>query len=365
MSLIFCDGFDHYAGLYPSNPTSSFNAKGWVCGNIAPFQNGRINGSGGSLFLYAANTNSATRYCDQSQQSPWVTVGTAFWHGGNYIGSNQQKYGQIELSNSTTSTNFLYVRFDSNGNIYLYNGSNTLLTALYGVYAATLANWNYIEIQSLIANTGYVSIAINGNNIIYYSGQTNNGSTNNNVNQLTISDYSNGFNRGLNFDDLYWNSNTGNYCTGFLGDIRIIPTYPTGVGLTAQLSGSPGNPSGTNWNNVNNYSGATGTYNYGYTGGLEDTYVFSGLNYLNPSYPNVFAKIYGVQVNVLAMKSDAGNRSIVHLALKSGIYTTGINTYLTNTPVYVSAPFSADFATSGQLTESGVSGTYFGVRIIQ
>jgi hypothetical protein len=295
MALLFIDGFE------AADFSTKWNSFGsWGSNATTRFGSGRSisDGSGRNI----------SRFITPSAQ---VTVGYAMTNNGGHstsIGLYGDNSATIHIGLfHNPSTYLLELRRGANAQV---GGGTLLATGTTQLYPNT---WNYIEIQTTIADAGgVVTVRINGNTVpeISFTGDTRNAGTSTNIDFVQFN--SSGFD-GLGgtgngyLDDVYILNSTGTTNNTFLGDVRVYSLAPSGNGTDSGLTGSDGNQV-NNYLLVNSLPYQTTTYNGSLVTGTRDTYQMSDL-------AGTVSTVYGVQNNIVASKSDA-NTSLVKNALR-------------------------------------------------
>lgn len=174
-------------------------------------------------------------------------------------------------------------------------GNGTLLASSVPGVITVLA-WHFWEIRSTIDNAaGRVEIWIDGVKRIDFTGDTNAGATDPNIDEIRWSRISLG---AIDFADIYITNNT----TPF-GPCRPILLRPSGNGNSSLLLGQDGN-SVDNYLNVDEATpDSDTTYNASSTEGDKDTYAMDDL-------PAGTYTILAVQTAMFARKDDSGVKFI-------------------------------------------------------
>jgi hypothetical protein len=206
------------------------------------------------------------------------------------------------LYGDNAATNHLSLAYTGVATLTLYRGG----TAIASCVSSYPTSWiNYYEVLATISDTvGQVIVRINGVEMINFSGDTKNGGTNSYVDTFGFSTGNVGSTHF--FDDVYALDTTGTapYNT-FLGDVRVNTLVPNAAGSSTQFTPSIG----ANYTTVDELPYSATDYVSSTTVGNRDTYALSDLS--------AAATIFGVQNNVVAKKTDAGNISLKP-AIKSG-----------------------------------------------
>lgn len=195
-------------------------------------------GAGGAMIMNA----SGTTYCALR-----FTSGTTVVHGFglrlSYYGTSWSWWRALE----GLSITHLSLRFNANRNMVLYRGDGATLLAT-STWTAPAGNvWMYVEIKVSISSTvGVCEVRVDGQTIISYSGNTQNGGTgifdttsfmpseNSSANYITV-------------DDAYVVDTTGLApYNNYMNDIVVRTLLPNGNGDSSQWVGSDAD-------SVNNY----------------------------------------------------------------------------------------------------------------
>ena len=292
--LLFADSFDHYS-------TAQVTRKWSATGNGQDL--GAINSSAGR------NTTSGWRNAFSSSASgglqiavpsnPATLVAGYAFYVGSLPAASRFLFG---FSESGTLHTYFILRTD--GKIEAYReGTPTLLGTSSGAIAAS--QYNYLEFKSTIHDsTGVITAKVNGVTQINLSSQdTRNGGsgviTNAHFNGVVGTARATA-NNIADIDDAYLVDTTGSTNTDFLGDVRVQAIFPTGAGNYTQWTPS----AGSNFQNVDENPATDDTdYNSSATVAQKDSFVCGDVT------PTT-GTVYGVCVNLVTRKDDAGTRSI-------------------------------------------------------
>lgn len=358
MALLYIDGFD-----------AADAALRWVrTGVDADFSYGMSTrfGTGKAVTMSSVTFNSAASLLRSVTPSAAIYTGAAV-----KVGLERDS----NASNPTANLFGLYSDGGMTGHIYLRRITLTNAIALYrgdanvgtigspGTQIAISSagafddNWHYIEVYAVIHDTtGRVTVKIDGNTVIDFTGDTRNGGTSTNIDAIRFRTaiYSSWTpNSPITIDDLYVCDSTGSTNNTFLGDMRVQTLMPSGAGSSTQLT-----PTGSanNYANANEspYNGAT--YNASSTVGHRDTYALSDLAANTTT-------VLGVQSVAHMQKNDAGTAN-AKVALKSGagVYYDAIQSLGSSTAAYVQLR-ETDPATSAAWTPSSANGLEAGMEV--
>jgi hypothetical protein len=158
----------------------------------------------------------------------------------------------------------------------------------------------------------------------------------------------------LYYDDFYVCDNSGSAPNNtFLGDVRVQTLLPTGAGASTQWTPSVGN----NWDNVNDAPYSAATYNSANAAGLRDTYAMSDVNSATDT-------IFGVQANLLALKTDSGSANVKHVVRSGGTDYSGADRVLSTSLASYVAVREVDPATSVAWDNAGINAVEFGMEVV-
>jgi hypothetical protein len=262
---------------------------------------------------------------------------------------------EILLKGDGGGTPHLSLRTNSDGSVSLYRGDLATLLATSAIGLVSIGTWSYWEISATVADSGgrcIVRLNSNPTPIIDFTGDTKNGGTNATIDALSLGSGTAGNSYAFYWDDCYICNDTGSVNNDFLGDVRVQTVLPTAAGASTQFTPSVG----SNWDNVNDAPYVSTTYNSDSVSGHRDTYAMADL--LSGT-----GTIFGVQDNILALKSDAGAASI-KAAIKSGgtVYYDSAVTLGTALGSSV-AVREVDPATSAAWTVTNVNALEFGAEV--
>lgn len=290
MSLLFIDGFDHYA-------TADIPAK-WTNQAGTP----TINSSGGRRSGGGLELNAVGEYVEKVLTSPPATLVCGLG---------------LKLSSLATAIDFLQfldtasiqvkIRVRTDGKLEAFNNTTSL-----GVSAGVVVVANtyiYLETKVLIANAGgTVTVNANGIAALTIAAVDTQNTANAYADRVRINcDAA----ITMNVDDLYILDTVGSAPqNNFLGDCRVDTQYPTSDGTYEQFTPSTGTDSfalvdDTTPNGDTDYVQSSVV-------GQKDTFLFTAL-------PDIGgATIFGVQHNMTAKKDLTGTRKIRSVTRPNG-----------------------------------------------
>jgi hypothetical protein len=349
MSLLFVDGFDHYA-------TADITRK-WTSTGVSFSGNAGI---GSSVVRYGAGaffSNTSTTATDRklvktlAASATWV-VGFAFRTSGlpsaagPIVGLFDVGTAQCDLRLNTDGT----LSVTRNG---------TSLTSGTSVTALSANTWYYIEWKVTIADSISAStckVRINGvDAITVATGQDLKNTANSSANQLYLGHYTvTSAGNIWYYDDLYVCNTSGSVNNDFLGDVRVETLYPSGAGNTTQFTPS----AGSNYQCVDDADPDDDTtYVESGTVGHVDTYAFDDLS-ASPT------SVFGIQTVIMARKTDGGSRTATPVVRSGGTDYDGTTFGLADTYTCDHQVWENDPDTAAAWTESGINAAEFGFEVV-
>lgn len=354
-----------YGGDAPAvNLTQIFFGGGYytIGGNISivtaptsfsPHFPGARTGPGALAMSGGGAADSATQIFDA--QAKW-TVGFGFctdvasvdtdmmWVADGIPGAG----GTIQFGVGITGDNRIYAKY----------GGGTQSSAA-GVF--TTLKWAYVEVQSTCANSGTITVKLNGAVLLTVTGVNTNPSASGIANTVSLCCTA-GAVFGVSliyYDDVYildgQDGSGGNPAKSanndFLGPVHVPCAFPNGPGFYSQFTPL----ANANWQEVNHLAFSDAAYVSSLTPGAKDTYGFlpdagSG------------AKVFGVQLNVIARKDEAGPRILAPLyrGEAADFPQTARELGLSTDYETVQCQFDNDPATAKTWTSDGVTTGQFG-----
>lgn len=359
MALLYIDGFD-----------AADAALRWVrTGVDADFSYPTTTrfGTGRAVTLSSVTFNSTVSLLRPIAPSAAVYIGAALKIGLEF---------DSNASNPTANLFGLYSDGGQTGHIYLRRITLTNAIALYrgdantgniGSPGTQIAispvgvfdgNWHYVEVYAAIHDTtGRVTVKIDGNTVIDFTGDTRNGGTSMNIDAIrfktgTYSSWTP--NSPISIDDLYICDGTGTTNSTFLGDVRVQTLLPNGAGSSTQFT-----PTGSsnNYANVSEVPYNSATYNASSNVGQRDTYALSDLVAGTTT-------VFGVQSVAHMQKSDAGTAT-AKIALKSGagVYYDPVQSLGSTSTAYMQVR-ETDPGTSATWTVGNVNALEAGMEVV-
>lgn len=341
MALRFLDSFDHYATADLLQKWSSLG------GSSQTIQAASGRRGGGCLRLTGAISSSVAKTLDN--QATWVVGFALNVSALPSVGTGRQLVTLID--NATTH---VVLRLNNDGTLSVLRSTTVLATSV-AVLAA--GGFSYIELKATIDDTvGAYEVRLNGATILAASGVDTRNGGNASANRVELGGNTTpGGN--YDYDDLYICDTTSagspSVNADFLGDVRVDASFPNGNGNSSQFVGSDGN-STDNYLLVDEASqdGDT-TYVQSSTVTEKDTYAFGDISHTPVS-------IFGVQINMIAKKDDAGARSIASVTRSGGADTNGATQALSTSYVDYLQIVEQDPNTAAAWTKTALNAAEFG-----
>ena len=351
MSLLFMDSFDHYItadlqekwnALYlPDGSTLSVSAT-----------NGRR--STASLrFSISGNNTRGTITKTVGASGAVAILGFAF-RPTNVAGSGRAAIATIW----NTTTLLATLSLNSDGTLSVIRGDHSSGAVLGTTSALTLNVFTYIEWKvTLSASVGTHDVRFNGITAMTpLTGQNTASMTTWNTFELGQRNFGNSWPGGamsVDYDDLYASDGSGaSPWNGFLGDCRVDAGVPSGAGASAQWTPS----AGSNYQNVDDAApDDDATYNETTTVGHVDTFVV-------PDAASAGATIRGVQVNLSAKKTDAGECTIAPVVRHSSTNYVGADIAPATAYANLTGVFQTNPGTSAAWVEADFNAAEFGYK---
>lgn len=329
MTLLFCDGFDHYTTV--SQKWDSTNGSPTIGSGTGRFGNG----------LGMGDTNHGVIKQFTANQS-WV-LGIAF----RVMSSGSVNVIRLDSG----STEQIHVE-QTAGKFHVYCGATLIVT---GTTIFSSGTWVYVELKvTLNTSGGTAELHLNGTlEGSSFTGNTANagGTT---ADALRIA-WANSGGVGFAWDDLYVCNQSGSTNNDYLGDVRVESIFPNGNGNSSVLVGSDSN-STDNYLLVDETAPNSDTdYVESLTVGDKDTYAYTNVTATSGT-------IKGLQIIPFSRKTDAGTRSIVSVARHSVTEVDSANKALSASYIY-QPDIRETKPGGGAWSISDVNGAEFGVKV--
>ncbi len=338
MALRFIDGFDQYTSSAIIRKYNEIGTSAYV--TIA---DGRRTGS--KALKLQSTSGSLTKTLDE--QNTWI-AGFAI-----YIATMPSSRSSIIQFRDNTSSPQSSLSLSTTGNIVLCRGSASGTALATSERALSVGSWHYLETKLVISDTvGFFEAKVDGEIWATFTGDTKYSSSLSTANHYILFGFPSA--ASVYYDDFYICDGSGSVNNEYLGDCRIDTLFPTGAGTSAQFT-----PTGSaaNWENLDEVPPDDDTsYNASGTVGALDSFPVTDLSALN-------ADIFGIQMNLLAKKDDAGERSLVSLVRCGGTDMAGDPVFLGNSYLNLTTVFEQNPATSANWTEAEINVAEFGYRV--
>jgi hypothetical protein len=284
MALIYLDGFDDYT-------TAS---QRWASGSVSFGTSFSRFGVGQGIRCAAGGQ--VTRNLGANYST--LVMGVALNPVGNITTTNNFFIRFID-----TGTNQIVISQTATSGIAISRNA-TLLSQTGPVLSQS--SWIYLEFKiTFHSSAGSYELRLNGAPALSQSGINTQNTANAYANQLMLNSGSDSY-----YDDLYMLDTTGSANNDFLGDVRIYTLMPSGNGTYSQWTGSDGNT-------VDNYLLVDDPANHDTDTTYVETNTVNNVDtYALQDVPST-ATVYGVQLNMVSRKTDAGTRGISPV-LRSG-----------------------------------------------
>lgn len=329
--LRFIDGFDHY------NTTADLLTK-WSSFSSAP----TISATSTRFSTGNCLTNPSNLQKIIDSQSTW-TIGMAFKAPSN-PGSDAYL---VSLIDSTTPQ--MQWGLNTGGQFIIARNGTKLATSTYVLPSNT---WHYVELKVVInGTTGTYELHVDGTAVIGpITGANTQASGNATADRLNLHVIGG---TGCSYDDVYMADGQSGTVTTFTGDVRVTTLMPTGAGNYAQWTPD----TGSNFARVNETTedGDTSYVSTATPGNL-DSYATADLS----GTPTVF----GVQVNLMARKDDAGLRQIAPLIRISAADFVGTTQTLGTSYAFFTQTYDKNPNSAAQWAASEVNAAEFGAKLI-
>lgn len=342
MSLLFMDGFDHYATADAGKKWSS------VAGSFS------ISAGAGRRGTSALNITAGNQSVRAIFAAGVATLIVGFaWKPANVVGGNPEV---MCLADGLGGVTHISLVFNASNKLEIRRGaySGTLLATSTTVFS--IGAYYYLELKVTVSDTvGIAVLRVNGTTDINLSGADTRNGGNATVDTVVFgANFGSAFSSCF-FDDIYICDTAGSAPNNdFLGDCRIDTLFPNADGSNQAFT--PSTP-GTHYTLVDEPTPNTTDYVESNVVASKDTYGFQDLT-------TITGTIYGVQVNTAALKDDAGARSLANTVKSSASNADGVSRALGTSQIYYMDVFPTDPATTAAWTEAGVNAAEFGVKVI-
>lgn len=339
MSLLFCDGFDHYV--------TADLLKKWTrgFGNIL----NNVGRRGSAAWYGSLNTHETGKAFTPKTT---LIVGMAANFGGTGGAVPAASTSFLTFSDPATQ---LMLHLNDDLSISAYRGAGVTLLGTSAPNVVTLATYHYIECRVVFDQVaGAVEVRVNGATVLNLSAIDTCQTANAYASQVVIRNFG-AFN--TYYDDLYICDGAGVQNNTFLGDIRIDTLRPNYDGNYNEFTPTP---VGNHWDTVDEPTIDTANYVATTIPGAKESFQYTDIE-------AVTGTIKAVQVSSAFSKDDAGTRLVANLvrsgASEAAGQTAGLPT--SSVPVMVTSVHEVDPATGGAWSLVSVNNAEFGVVVVQ
>lgn len=333
MALLFVDGFDHYGNLDITKKWSSIAGSPSIDAS-----NGRR--GTGALVAMTSGTGVIRNFTAGDSwrmgcslkvgalPGAWASIFTLYDAGSIQSDLRVNPDGTLEVTRAW----------------FTLTGAVSALALSVGV--TYYIEWKLTIADSIAANS--CKVRVNGVDwITVPAGQDLKATSNTTANQLRLgsANPSGSMGGSTYIDDFYVCDASGSTNNDFLGDVRVDTLFPNADGTYSQFTCSTGT---SHYALVDETAPNTTDHNESSTAGHKDSYALGNLTALSST-------IYGVQLNVAALKDDAGARGLKVGMRSSSTDSVDAGTALTTSQLYYQRVLETDPATTAAWTESGVN----------
>jgi hypothetical protein len=340
--LLFMDGCQHYA-------TADIQKK-WD----GDFWAATVNASGGRRAAGSLSLGNQAYVGKLIPQTTTLIFGF-WWHNddGLPISSSLNSSGTHIAKLMALGAQQLAVAANSSGVIGIYRSTTQIAVSASGALPDT---GGYVEIKILFSQTvGTVDVRVNGTSVISATGLDTCQQTSTFCDEVQLWGLYAGSSTANHIHDIYICDGTGSLNNNFLGDCRVDTVRPVSDGTTTDFTCSTGTD---HYALVDEATPSSTDYNYSNTVNDIDLYgIDTTLATLTTE------DVFGVQVNVAALKEDAGARSIAPVARSSSTNVVGDTLVLSTSELYACSVYEQD-STATDWTKTSIEAAEFGAKIV-
>jgi len=243
MTLLFCDGFDHYG-----TDVTNMEAGAWgeVDAGATKFEVSTENPRTGTHSLRRDNLLQTENVARRVLGGAKTTVGLGFAFDIDQLPSVNDTYCLCDFRDTANAVN-LSVIVQSTGIIDIFKGARTGTSIVDSVTPVVLTgSYQHIEILVTFDNTnGAVEVRLNGVTVIAATSLDTVATSNSECSQIALlggnnSGSAGAFNVTTFFDDVYCYDDSGSFNNTFLGDRRVFTLFPEADTSQADWSVSTG-----------------------------------------------------------------------------------------------------------------------------
>ena len=358
MALVYIDGFDHYDPQAPGPFGEPWLARGKAA-YLSP-QATRIAGRRPSSYALRLPAGPGGGYVKNiAAAASGLTVGAAL-RVAPYANSGAEPVllGVRDIHAQVTHL----VRLGDDGRLKLLRGQDGEEQPIaISVASAPVRGWHYIELQVLQGGgfgDGVLSVRLNGVPAIHLTGLDTVQSGGELVTAFVGAWPGHDCPVTLDVDDLYVADATGTLNNTFLGDVRVDALPAQADGSLNEWTVTPAGMAA--WQAVSDEDGDDdeSTAIQADAGGLRQTFRVAPLPVMaSPA-------IHGVQLSLLARKTDAGPGSLKGLAASGAQAATSADVVLQEQLAWHTVLFERDPGSGDAWTEAGFNAAEFGVESV-
>jgi len=337
MSIYFIDGFDHYATAEVVRKWD-YNLGGAIAGTNPR----RVNSS----HLRLSNAASPGQVYKTFTDTPVDAAVVGFALCVDTLSGTHSGF-RLRLGLTDQCT----VRVNDDGSISVLRGSHVgteLERSAAGVIVA--GTWHWFEFEVYVHDSaGTYDVRVDGASVVDGTGADTKAGSSAGFDNVRLSGINHALADYLRVDDFFIG-------TGFLGNSRCDPLWPSAAGTHAEWSPL----SGENWTNVDEQNDMDDDASYVAALILSkiDTYGFGDLK------PLVSSTIHAVALNVACRKIDANARHLTPMTRVGGLDYAGVEKVVAaQTYAVVQHVWSVNPADSGAWEEADVGGAEFGFKL--
>lgn len=290
MSLLFCEGFDHFevlediAEAYPAAPTTGISLQ-----TTTAFGRGRC--------VRLPTTTTAGDFRVPITPVPSGTVvGAGIRVRLNSVPADSQRRGILGFIDNSTVQFRLAIASDGSLRIDT-GGANNLFTG----FRLALGVWYHIEAKYICADSGgYFEVRVDGTTVYTFTGDTRGGGTGTINWAMGPQSLASGSMGEMDFDDWVVWDGTGTSENDWLGDVEVQTEFATANDVVTDWTAN----TGTHWDAIND-AGEDGDATF-----ISTTTVNSPASFVMSNLEGSPNRVLGAQITAIARKSDSGNRSI-------------------------------------------------------
>ena len=359
MALLFIDSFDHYdpQALDENGDPLLSRGKSDVLSPRATRITGRRPSSFALRIPDASQNQERGGYEKRLPARGTLTVGAAMRWPAAGGGNEPVLLGVAEV----TGERAFWIRAHSDGRLGLVSWGRWSWIQQIAETQISLGagGWHYLELQVVQGTPGLadgsITVRANGEQVLLVSQQVTREASDGQLSGVFF-----GARPGdpafarVDADDLYVTDSTGTTNNGFLGDVRIDALRPQANGSQNQWTAQP--PTTPAWQALSDDSDATALA--AAVAGLRHSVAMQPLPALNSPV------IHGVQVLLLARKSDAGQASLRSLVLSGAQTALGAPTALRDSLGWQSTVLERDPNGNAPWTPATLAAAEFGAESV-